>query len=411
MFVNSIDNKPHYFNRDSEEMLDFTKSIFKSSINQSTIFTYYRVTKDMEMRPDKISQALYGSIDYAEMVMKYSLIDNPFAIEAGDVLAVPSLTMVYTDVDDTIIANGNGNNDEYKFVKNYHKYIDKSKIPTSSGSSGSGDIYSGGNGVIAGRQILGSTNAAGSAELNVAVQVGGGNDLGVRQSYGNVMGYGSDYNLTDGNDGTYSGGYSEYSGVNNLDENGYPVRDNDYPSGSTSDSPSSSAGGNGVNPGYNDGTGSGKAGNVLNNDIYNGVNGMGGRGYGQGSGGSLSRPSSGLVNGISYDDDDTILTETLYDENGNEIPIQSGFDELPSSDYGPSEPNMANDNKPGITVSNGRIYFGDPNGCNTVSSDINDITDTAGSNKVDDPLVDCARTGISIGQFLNATTKNKVKGK
>ena len=437
MFVNTIDNKSQYVNKDGVSMIDLTKSIFKQVINNATVFTYYRVAADMEMRPDKISQALYGDIDYAEMVMKYSSIDNPFAIQTGDILAVPSITMVYSDVDDVIISNGIGDDITDKFVKNYHKYIDKDKLPASKNSTGSGDIYSGGNNSIASRQILSSTGGTGSAELNIGIQNPLNNDLSLRESYGNVMGYGSDYNLTDGLDDGYSGGNSDYYGVNNLDDNGYPVRDDEYGNRGTANGgsgtsgtgsgtgsgtsgtgngttgyngPSSGAGGNGLNGGFNDGQGSGKSGNVLNNDIFNGVNGRGTRGYGQGNGGYANgRPSTGIINGISYDDDDNILTETLYDENGNEVPINSGFDEMPVTDYGPKEPNMGSPDKPGITISNGRIFFGDPNDCNTISSGLNDITDTKGTNKVDDPLVDCARTGVSIGQFLNATLKNKVE--
>jgi len=400
MFTNTIDNKLHFTNKDGIEMVELSRSIFKDSISSNSVFTYYRVMKDMEMRPDKIAYAVYGDMDYAEMVLKYSLIDNPFAIEEGDVIAVPSLSSVYTDVEDLFLISENGKTDDYKFVKNYHKYIDKSKLPTNSGSSGSGNIYADAANGANSRSTLGSTVGG---NMNVVTTLGETyyGDLAVRESYGNVMGYGSDYNLTDGQDGGYVGGNSDYPGTNNLDSNGYPVREGE----TTRDygtSPSSNAGGNSLSGGYPDGGGSGKSANTTNNDLYR----RGSRGYGQGgSSFGNGRTSTGLINGVSFDDDEEILTETLYDEYGNEVQYRSEYGETPVEEFGPVEPNMANEFTSGITITNGRIYFGD----NKVSSSINDITDTDGTNKVDDPMVDCARSGVSLGQFLNATLKNNVK--
>lgn len=400
MFNNTIDSKYTYTNNDNVEMLDLTDTIFKSSVNSNTVFSYYRVRKDMEMRPDKISFSAYGSDMYTEMVMKYSFIDNPFAIQYKDIIAVPILSMIYTDVKDLYIQRGNPESDDYAFVKNYHKYIDKSKIPTSNASSGAGNIYS--TSSNSGTNLLGSTSGT-----NLYVNTGIGdsyyNDLDNRESYGNVMGYGSDYNQTDGNDNFYSGGYSDYYGRNTLDSNGYPVRENYDTSTSGGTGPT----GNSLTNGFSGGSASGKSATALNNDIY------GSRGYGQGGGtygdGSYSYNKGLLTNGVSYDDNDDIITETLYDENGNEVQTKrtmpTDTEVFNPNEYGPVEPNMANNNTSGVTITNGRIYFGDSN----VSTNPNDISDVDGTNKVDNPLVDCARTGISLGQFLNATTKNNLK--
>lgn len=399
MFNNTIDSKSEYTNFDNIEMLDLTDTIFRSSVNSNTVFSYYRVRKDMEMRPDKISFSAYGSDMYAEMIMKYSFIDNPFAIEYKDIIAVPVLSMIYTDVKDLYISRGNPESDDYTFVKNYHKYIDKTKIPSPSGSTGAGNIYNTGSG---NSSVLGATSGA-NLYVNTAFSDSYYNDLDKRESYGNTMGYGSDYNLTDGNDESYSGGYADYDGVNNLDSNGYPVRE----TGTDTGTGGTQGGTNGLNQGYPNSGGSGKSANVLNNDIY------GSRGYGQGGGtygdGTYSYNKGLLNNGVSYDDNDDILTETLYDENGNEVQVKRNVatdtDVFNPNEYGPVEPNMSNNNTSGITITNGRIYFGDSN----VSTNPNDITDVNGTNKTDNPFVDCARTGVSLGQFLNATTKNNLK--
>lgn len=132
MFNNTIDNKQHYINADGIEMLDLSDSIFDSQESGITC-TFYKVTSEMIMRPDLMSISSFGEDKYTEMIMKYSEIDNPFAINKDDLIAVPSLNSIYNEVKDTSLSNpetGAG----YDLVKNYHKYIDKSKLPEYNGT-------------------------------------------------------------------------------------------------------------------------------------------------------------------------------------------------------------------------------------------------------------------------------------
>lgn len=230
MFENTLDRKTAYTNNEGEELIDLTESIFSSNLKSITC-SFYKVTKEMEMRPDLLSIASFGEDTYTEMIMKYSEIDNPFAIEEDDVVAIPSLNNVYNEVKDVILSNNSDGENNYDLVKNYHKYIDKSKIPSSMGSETS--------------SIKGNKDAA-----------------------------------------------------NNKN-----------------------------------------------------------------------------------------LSNTLLGTNNS-----------------PIEPNMTNNGSSGISILNGRIYFG-PN----VSADTTDITDIDGNNIVNSDLVDCAKNGTSIGQFLNATVKNSLK--
>jgi hypothetical protein len=70
----------------------------------------------------------------------------------------------------------------------------------------------------------------------------------------------------------------------------------------------------------------------------------------------------------------------------------------------PVEANLANKGQSGIRVANGKIYFG-----NGVIANSSDVTDVTGSNEVENELVDCAKNGVTLGQFLNATIKNSIK--
>lgn len=133
MFKYTIDSKKAYTNSEGEDMVDLTEPIFNMKDTGSVTFSLYRCPADSRMRPDKVAISAYGSEEYAEMVMKYSGIDNPFAIDKGDILVVPSLSSVYNEVR-TVELSDNKGNGSLELVQNYHKYIDKSKVPDSAGS-------------------------------------------------------------------------------------------------------------------------------------------------------------------------------------------------------------------------------------------------------------------------------------
>ena len=267
MFTNTIDKKNTYTNNDGIELVDLSDSIFNSNLKAVTC-SFYKVTKEMQMRPDLLSIASFGEDTYAEMIIKYSEICNPFAIEEDDVIAVPSLNSVYNEVKDVILSNNTEDESTYNLVKNYHKYIDKSKVPSNMGSQTS--------------PVQGNKNATQNKNIS-------------------------------GTEGNSSVGNSPVE----------PAAQKKSISGTAT-----TAGGAGV----------------------------------EGAGGSSSVNNS------------------------------------------PVEPNMANNGNSGISIINGRIYFG-PN----VSAKTTDITDVDGDNIAESDLVDCAKSGVTIGQFLNATVKNSLK--
>lgn len=133
MFTNTIDNKEIYTDQNGNQVVDLTKSIFGNQVSKGVVYSVYKVPQRMEMRIDLISDAAYGSSEYAEMVMKYSDISNPFAIEEGDLVVMPSLQTVYNDIATDILENNNIVNNT-DLVKKYHKYIDPTKAPSTIGS-------------------------------------------------------------------------------------------------------------------------------------------------------------------------------------------------------------------------------------------------------------------------------------
>lgn len=262
MFAKTLDSKSTY-TLNGIKLKDITEPIFKNGNRNITgVMSYYKVSKDMEMRPDKIAYAAHGDMQYAEIILKESGIDNPFAIEFNDEIMVPSLNTVYTNIKDKEDFESSGEYENevsqtpYELVANYHKYIDKNKLPKENGSTVS--------------------------EVNI-------------------------------------------------------------PSSSSSIDP------------------------TLLSSTFTGVTSSGKQIEGDNS------------------------------SNGNQA-LRGG------TIGSPVEANMANRGKSGIFVSNGKIYFG-----NGVVSNSTDVTDITGSNDVDNELVDCAKNGVTLGQFLNATIKNSIK--
>jgi hypothetical protein len=130
MFSRSLDGKKNYILEDGTEAVDLSESIFDPNKAMTQVCSIYKVRKEYEMRPDLVSMTLYGSTDYAEMILKYSLINNPFALEKDDLIYAAALSSIYNPLKDTDLDN----NGVFDAVKNYHKYIDKSKVPEKAGS-------------------------------------------------------------------------------------------------------------------------------------------------------------------------------------------------------------------------------------------------------------------------------------
>lgn len=63
------------------------------------------VTDQMQMRPDLLSRAAYGSVDMWDMLLKYNGYSNPFSISNEDIYIVPSLD----DMNEQLSPNGTAN--------------------------------------------------------------------------------------------------------------------------------------------------------------------------------------------------------------------------------------------------------------------------------------------------------------
>lgn len=130
MFSKTIDNKSTFTDVDGNIVVNLSESIFDPNKRIVSAYTLFRVPKHYEMRPDLVSIAMYGSDIYTEMVLKYAMIDNPFSLEKDDLVKDIDINDIYLPVSDTVMDSTG----VFDAVKNYHKYIDKSKVPNKRGS-------------------------------------------------------------------------------------------------------------------------------------------------------------------------------------------------------------------------------------------------------------------------------------
>lgn len=127
MFLNSLDRKPLFKKKDGNIIRDLTQTMFDFKANNYINYSVYRVPTDYEMRPDLISQSVYNNTIYAEYILKYNGISNPFSIDRGDIILIPSLETARQNTKKQ--GSGVDDDSDSKRIRNSYKYIDPTKAP------------------------------------------------------------------------------------------------------------------------------------------------------------------------------------------------------------------------------------------------------------------------------------------
>jgi len=126
MFINSLDKKSFFKKSDGNIVRDLTQTMFDFRSNNYTSFNLFKLPLDYVMRPDLISQAVYNNTLYAEFILKYNGISNPFSMSPGDLILIPNLESAQQNVK----TNGRGEDyDAAKKIRESYKYIDPTKNP------------------------------------------------------------------------------------------------------------------------------------------------------------------------------------------------------------------------------------------------------------------------------------------
>ncbi len=96
MFDRTIDRKSTFIDEDGYDVVDLGSRIFNTDdILTGIPINVYRIGDDMNMRSDLLSYAAYAKDSYTEMLLKYNNIQNPFTVQFGDILIVPSVNNIF----------------------------------------------------------------------------------------------------------------------------------------------------------------------------------------------------------------------------------------------------------------------------------------------------------------------------
>lgn len=118
MFKNTIDKKRLITDKNGNNIVDFTTSIFSRSARGIDSYNTVRVTEYFQMRADKVAFNEYGTDDNTEFILKYSGISNPFSLDKDDVLLIPDESQAQAQMADLDESIHNGEDQ----VKLYYKF-------------------------------------------------------------------------------------------------------------------------------------------------------------------------------------------------------------------------------------------------------------------------------------------------
>ena len=92
MFEYTLDRKEEVTDARGNRIIDLTKSIFSRNTGEIQDYRVVRMTDVYQMRPDLISQYMYGTDEYTEFILKFAGISNPFTLDEDDILLIPNVT-------------------------------------------------------------------------------------------------------------------------------------------------------------------------------------------------------------------------------------------------------------------------------------------------------------------------------
>jgi len=126
MFNNSLDSKEFFVKSDGTKIRDLTQTMLELKDKTYPSYNVYRVPKDYVMRPDLISKAVYNNSLYAEIILKFNGISNPFSIDEGDLVLIPDLQSAKNKIKELTKGSGTSAADR---IRNTYKYLDPLKMP------------------------------------------------------------------------------------------------------------------------------------------------------------------------------------------------------------------------------------------------------------------------------------------
>lgn len=99
LFTKLLRAKKNFTKPNGDTLIDLISSTFDFSKAPDRVDGFILVNQFEAMRPDLISNRLYGKTEYYESLLKYNAISNPFSIFPGQILITPR----FKALDDMIV--------------------------------------------------------------------------------------------------------------------------------------------------------------------------------------------------------------------------------------------------------------------------------------------------------------------
>lgn len=171
MFSNSIDNKPLFQNNDGNILRDLCQTMFDVRSNNYVSYNMFKLSSDYVMRPDLISQAVYNNSLYAEYILKYNGISNPFSMEEGDIILIPNLEGARSNTK-TSAGSAGADLDPSQKLRDAYRYIDPTKIPKRDGNISSFEDRKFADPFVNNGATIGGSTASGQGAAGGTVSAG-----------------------------------------------------------------------------------------------------------------------------------------------------------------------------------------------------------------------------------------------
>jgi hypothetical protein len=99
LFTKLLRAKKSFTKPNGDTLIDLISSTFDFNKAPNRIDGFVLVNEFEAMRPDLISNRLYGKTEYYEALLKYNAVSNPFSIAPGQILITPQ----FKALDDMIV--------------------------------------------------------------------------------------------------------------------------------------------------------------------------------------------------------------------------------------------------------------------------------------------------------------------
>ena len=133
MFNYSLDKKREITDSRGNRIKDLTQSIFSRTSGRIQDYQIVRMSDVYHMRPDLVSQMMYDTDEYAEFVLKFAGISNPFTLDDDDVLLIPNdmqaIGMMADNESGTEDATGGVSSGTMAQIRNFFKFVNTEYQP------------------------------------------------------------------------------------------------------------------------------------------------------------------------------------------------------------------------------------------------------------------------------------------